>query len=275
LGTKVEEHPRKLKEIVIACCRVAQKNPVLIVDEQTKDYWRWKDTITQNEDVMLEILCFDLTIESPYKVLYEIIKTQGVVHHKTLRDTAWSFLNDSGMTQLCLLFPTRTIACAALYCGAKKAGVEFEDDKRGRPWWERHSVSGRDLRRAYNHMATFFGDAPLKPGQENIYGGGLTPIDSDEQYTKTRLRREQVTKSPEPTRVRGSESPKKRSREEHNGNGGPVIPSRVPAAVRASADDRASKRQRTEELEDAPNTSLPINGQQTTPDLSEEGELEE
>lgn len=272
----MEEHPRKLKEIVIACCRVAQKNPVLIVDEQTKDYWRWKDTITQNEDVMLELLCFDMTIESTYKVLYEIMKIQGVVHHKVLRDTAWSFLNDSGMTQLCLLFPTRTIACAALYCGAKKAGVDFQDDKRGRPWWQQHDVPGRDLRRAFNHMALAFGGAPLKPGHEPIYEGGLEDLDMDEQFAKTRAPREHVLHSPEAV---GSDSPKKRSRDDQpTMNGGTKLhndglPARIPrAALAVQEEERATKRPRTEEPEDSTHAT---NGRQLSAALSEDGEVVE
>lgn len=41
LATKVEESCRKMKEMVLAFCRVAQKNPNLIIDEQSKDFWRW------------------------------------------------------------------------------------------------------------------------------------------------------------------------------------------------------------------------------------------
>jgi protein BUR2 len=260
---------------------VAQKNPVLIVDEQTKDYWRWKDTITQNEDVMLELLCFDLTIESPYKALYEMMQSQGVVHHKVLRDTAWSFLNDSGMTQLCLLFPTRTIACAALYCGAKIGEVHFDDDKNGRPWWEKYNVVGRDLRRAYNHMAVAFRDAPLKPGQKPIYLGELEDLDADERFAKTRTLREDAPLSPEAEGLLEIESPRKRAREEESiGNGGHMVkslglPSRIPAAALAVKEDRAAKRIKTEEPEDLHATSQSTNGRQVSPALSEDGEVEE
>jgi protein BUR2 len=54
LATKVEESCRKMKEIVLACCRVAQKNPNLVIDEQSKDFWRWRDCILYNEDVLLD-----------------------------------------------------------------------------------------------------------------------------------------------------------------------------------------------------------------------------
>ena len=73
LATKVEENCRKMKELVVACCRVAQKQPNLVIDDQNKEYWKWRDTILQNEDLLLEALCFDLQLETtlshPVRVL--------------------------------------------------------------------------------------------------------------------------------------------------------------------------------------------------------------
>ncbi|KAF2663386.1 cyclin-like protein [Microthyrium microscopicum] len=258
LATKVEEHSRKLKEIVIACCRVAQKNPVLIVDEQTKDYWRWKDTIVINEDVMLELLCFDLTIESPYKVLYEMIKNHGVVHNKELREAAWAYLNDSGMTQLCLLHSTKTIACAALYFGAKRTNVAFKDDEKGRPWWASYGVTGLDLRKAYNHTVAFYEKSPLKNAEQNIYPSTPDPIAT-------------TGKSP-------SMSPKKRPRDDEDDTrkGEPAKSSRVPAAATSTMVSRAPKRAKTEEPEEAKHNDT--NGHARKEQVSagsEDGEVED
>lgn len=40
LANKVEENCRKTKDIIIAVAKVAQKNAKLIIDEQSKEYWR-------------------------------------------------------------------------------------------------------------------------------------------------------------------------------------------------------------------------------------------
>ena len=224
-----------MKEIVIACCRVAQKNPTLLVDEQTKDFWRWRDTILLNEDVLLETICFDLTVESPYKILYEMLKQLGAAHTKPLRSAAWSFLNDSTTTQLCLLFPSRVIAAAALYCAAKHCQFAFTDDKAGRPWWEVMNVSLRDIKRACNYMADVYierrgesnnadassgnanpgdgsdgtkagaggsgidgstGGGGDGSGRNSIYIGLHTPEDGDNESTKTRQQRQLESSSP-------------------------------------------------------------------------------
>lgn len=206
-----------MKELVIACCRVAQKNPNLLVDEQTKDFWRWRDTILYHEDVLLETICFDLTIESPYKILFDMLKYFGMEHNKRVRNAAWTFINDSHATQLCLLFTSRTIAAAALYCGARLCDVSFPDED-GKPWWETQYVKLKDMRRACNYMASIYEKAPVKEGMENIYVGLRTAEDGDTISAATRLRISQTPMSPaassvsvEPT---GSEQGVKRPREE-------------------------------------------------------------
>ena len=195
LATKVEETCRRIKELVIACCRVAQKNPSLLVDEQTKDFWRWKDTILFTEDVLLETLCFDLSVESPYNILYDLLKQYNAAKNKPLRNAAWGFINDSNLTQLCLLFTSRTIAATALYFAAKQYEVSFPDDDKGRPWWQVQNVRLTDVRKACNYMADLYSKPP-RSGTPNIYV--RTPEDGGEEFAKTRMKREHLGDSPSP-----------------------------------------------------------------------------
>ncbi|PGH01239.1 hypothetical protein AJ79_07971 [Helicocarpus griseus UAMH5409] len=170
LATKVEENCRKMKELIVACCRVAQKKPSMIVDEQSKDFWRWRDTILHNEDLLLEALCFDLQLEQPYRLLYEFICYFGVRENKQLRNSAWAFLNDSTYTVLCVQFHARTIAAAALYAAARHCEVTFEDDKYGNPWWEQLGVDLGEMKRACNRIADIyeFVSVPV-PGQQYVH----------------------------------------------------------------------------------------------------------
>ncbi|KAF1365478.1 cyclin-like protein [Lizonia empirigonia] len=176
LATKVEENCRKMKELVVACVRVALKDPNKLVDEQTKDFWKWRDTILYSEDVLLESLCFDLNVESPYKTMYDMMKYYGVEHNKKLRNSAWAFLADSALTQMCLLFDSRTIAAASLYAGARMAEVSLDEDD-GKPWWEIQHVKLRDIRRACNLMADIYEKTPDKDEDSNKYSGLRTPED--------------------------------------------------------------------------------------------------
>ncbi|CAG8059345.1 hypothetical protein PENNAL_c0003G01248 [Penicillium nalgiovense] len=153
---KVDEAMRRMKDFVIACCRVAMKQPNLIVDEQSKDYWKWRDLILQNESVMLEYLCFDLQIESPYRILWDYSIFLGVGDNRALRHSTYSFLNDSTYTVLCLQFPPRVIAAAALYAAARHCKVAFPDDAEGRPWWEQIDVRLDDLIRACTFIVKIY-----------------------------------------------------------------------------------------------------------------------
>lgn len=221
LATKTEENCRKTKEIIIACCRVAQKKPELIIDEQSKDFWRWRDTLLLYEDVLLEALCFDLSIESPHKLLFELIKGLRVEHNKKLRTAAWSFVNDSALTTLGIRFSCRAIACAAVYCAARFCGLnpraprEEPDEKskstpdataaaaatpgestppvedkqeQAAAWWEAHDVTLRDIKRACNFMADMYaGTKDGTDGEASIYVGLYSPLDDAAQDAREDL----------------------------------------------------------------------------------------
>jgi protein BUR2 len=169
LATKVEENCRKMKELVVACCRVAQKQPSLIVDEQSKEYWKWRDTILHNEDLLLEALCFDLQLEQPYRILFEFLCYYGVQNDKNLRNVSWAYLNDANLTTMCLLFPPRLIAGSALYAAAKFTGVTFPDEQ-GQPWWEHLGLNIADIKSAVDLMAEVYESSVLpRQGQKEVY----------------------------------------------------------------------------------------------------------
>jgi protein BUR2 len=169
LATKVEENCRKMKELVVACCRVAQKQPSLIVDEQSKEYWKWRDTILHNEDLLLEALCFDLQLEQPYRTLFEFLCYYGVQNDKNLRNVSWAYLNDSNLTTMCLLFPPRLIAGSALYAAAKFTGVTFPDEQ-GQPWWEHLGLNIADIKSAVDLMAEVYESSVMpRQGQKEVY----------------------------------------------------------------------------------------------------------
>ena len=186
LAYKVEECVRKMRELVVACVRVAQKDPHKNVDEQDKEYWRWRDIILQYEDLLLEAICFDLSLEPPYKTLFDLLMQFGQGDNKKLRNAAWAFVNDSCLTTLCLLFPSRTIAASALYAAAKFCDVAFPDDARGRPWWEAIDVDVGSIRRACNYMAGIYESGPAKAGKEaGMYERTLENGDESEDKTRS------------------------------------------------------------------------------------------
>lgn len=305
LATKVEENCRKMKELVVACVRVAQKDPNKTVDDQDKEYWRWKDNILHNEDLLLEAICFDLSLEPPYKTLFELLVFFGEETNKRLRNAAWAFVNDSCLTMLCLLFPSRTIAASALYAAAKHCDVSFPDDGYGRPWWEVVGVELRSIRKACNFMAGVYENTPLRGGRD----GGIyerTPEDGDEANAKTRRKAEGMMVGDDPSDSGGSSAsvsePEKKSTkrerednvdDEHksivngvngnlsNGNAEPTT--RKETNGTSAADDGHPKRRKLEGDGGQPNGEI-VHSEEvrdtiviTDPqidDVSEEGEVE-
>ncbi|KAL2854362.1 hypothetical protein BJY01DRAFT_231941 [Aspergillus pseudoustus] len=219
LATKVEENVRRMRELVVACCRVAQKQPNLVVDEQSKEFWRWRDNILHHEDLLLEALCFDLQLEQPYRVLYDFLLYFRVNEDKNIRNAAWAFINDSMFTVLCLQFPARVIAAAALYAAARHCDICFEDDNRGRSWWEQIDVDLIEVRRACTRMAELYeNNAANKHSQ--YYP--TTPFLWDEGTEKTRIPYSGTSlDTPDPPSRKRSREPEDDSQSRHNTQGNP------------------------------------------------------
>lgn len=187
LATKAEENCRKTKEIVIAVAKVAQKNSSLIIDEQSKEFWRWKDSILLHEEMMLELLTFDVVLESPYTSLSNFIRELDIENNKNLRNAAWAFLNDSCMTTLCLQMPPKDIAVASLYFSAKFNHDRIPDDHDGAPWWLSIGGDPNRITKAIAVMREHYTEDPLKKSN-NPYD--QSPTWSVEDLERTRLRAE-------------------------------------------------------------------------------------
>jgi protein BUR2 len=184
LATKTEENCRKTKEIVIAVAKVAQKNASLIIDEQSKEYWRWRDSMLLYEEMMLELLTFDVVLQSPYTILYDHLQKLQIEDNKPLRNVAWAFLNDSCLTTLCLLMPAKDIAIGSIYFAAKFLGDTIPDDENGGPWWEQLGGDPDKIIRAVGVLSEFWSDNPLKRA-ENPYGESAS---SGDDLDRTRRR---------------------------------------------------------------------------------------
>lgn len=168
LACKVEESNRRLRDVVVACTKVATKNSQLVVDEQSKDFWRWRDTIMYNEEVLLEALCFDLSLESPYQLINSLAEKFHMNKVDVFCRYAWGFVNDSCRTPLCLCFPTRVIAAAAFYWSSLYSKVTIVGSSSKRSWYEEIGMTENELIDVCNYMTdTSATLRSLMPGLEN------------------------------------------------------------------------------------------------------------
>ncbi|KAK0657433.1 cyclin-like protein [Cercophora newfieldiana] len=169
LANKTEENCRKTKDLIIAVGKVAQKNAKAIIDEQSKEYWRWRDSILTYEELMLEMLTFDLMIDIPYHQLYKQLEDIGKIHDKPIRDAAWAFCNDACLTILPLLMTARDLATSAIFF-ATTVTQEKIDDLRGEAWWRFLDGNEVLINKAISIMTEFYKENPLKKQDSKIPG---------------------------------------------------------------------------------------------------------
>ncbi len=91
-------------------------------------YWHY-------EELMLEMLTFDLLVDSPYARLYDYMSQLELVHNKRCATRPWAFCNDACLTVLPLLLNARDVAIAAIFF-ATSVTREKIDDVGGSTWWQ-------------------------------------------------------------------------------------------------------------------------------------------
>jgi hypothetical protein len=177
LANKTEENCRKTKDLIIAVAKVAQKNTKLIIDEQSKEYWKWRDSILTYEELMLETLTFDLLVDNPYMRLHEYLGQLDLLHNKRLRDSTWAFCNDACLTVLPLLLNARDIAIAAIFFATAVTGDKI-DDVNGLPWWQHLRGSETHTVRAVQLMTEFYKENPLRKQDNKVPGSPVFNLES-------------------------------------------------------------------------------------------------
>lgn len=140
---------------------MAQKNAKLIIDEQSKEYWRWRDSILTYEEVMLEQLTFDMMVDNPYRNLFELLGKLDIVHNKHLRQAAWAFCNDACLTSLPLLVEARDVAISAIFFASAHTNQQI-DDIHGEPWWRYLRGDEARCTKAVEVMRQFYTENPLR-----------------------------------------------------------------------------------------------------------------
>jgi hypothetical protein len=203
LANKTEENCRKTKDIIVAVAKVAQKNPKLIIDEQSKEYWRWRDSILMYEEVMLETLTFDLSVENPLRLLYGLLLQVGHQRNKTLRQAAWAWCNDACLTTLPLLFEPRDISIASILF-ASVYTREPINDINDEPWWRVLNANEERIVKAIEIAREFYTENPLRKSDSPYQGSPEFNLEN------TRKNGEGSSTNPTPQTDRDTQSPKAR-----------------------------------------------------------------
>lgn len=141
LAGKVEETPKKCKDIVKAAKSwLESKNLKPYADQFTDESIK---EIMIHERILLQTIKFDLQIDHPYGYLLKYAKTlKGNQEQiRSMVQMAWTFINDSYCTTLCLQWEPEIIAIALMYLTSKLSKLEVTDwnqklESKSLNWWD-------------------------------------------------------------------------------------------------------------------------------------------
>jgi hypothetical protein len=136
LAGKVEETPKKCKDIIKVAKSCMEEHQFNTFGEDPKE------TVMIMERILLQTINFDLQVDHPYRHLLNYAKHLNADRDEMqeLVQTAWTFINDSLCTTICLQWEPEVVAIAVLYLAGKltqktkktKLGQEIANTR----WWE-------------------------------------------------------------------------------------------------------------------------------------------
>lgn len=200
--------------------------------------------------MLLELLTFDLVLESPHNTLTGFLKEFGLLGtNNDLRNAAWSFLNDGSHTTLCLSLTSRDIAIAALYFGVQIAQTQIPDDEKGNPWWERLGGTVANIVKGVTVVRNFYMENPLR---RKANEWEKSPIYRAEDINRSRRSPEIDTPSPSRSHImarNGSQQESQSSNTGVNGVGKSSKPSKPHGVMeRTTSSNGVAKKEESDEV---------------------------
>ncbi|KAL5008815.1 hypothetical protein ScPMuIL_014396 [Solemya velum] len=137
LAGKVEETPKKCKDIIKIYQSMLNPHQFSMFGEDPRE------EVMTMERILLQTIKFDLQVDHPYSLLLKYAKIVKGDKEKInkLVQMAWTFINDSLCTTLCLQWEPEIIAVSLMYLGTRLTKCDIHDWHGKLPgtkmkWWE-------------------------------------------------------------------------------------------------------------------------------------------
>ncbi|CAG5132449.1 unnamed protein product [Candidula unifasciata] len=136
LAGKVEETPKKCKDIIKIAQSLLSANSFSRFGEDPRE------EVMTMERILLKTIKFDLQVEHPYGCMLKFAKNFKGDKEKTqkMAQMAWTFINDSLCTTLCLQWEPEIVAVSLMYLASRLTKFEPSDwtgrENNKSKWWE-------------------------------------------------------------------------------------------------------------------------------------------
>lgn len=163
LAAKIEECPRRLRDIINVCDHIKQKTLKKAevpapMDYFGTQYFNIKNNVIKAERRILKELGFCVHVKHPHKVIITYLQILEHEKNVALARSAWNFMNDSLRTDVFVRFSPDIIACACIFLAARTVKVNLPMKP---PWWLLFDASYDDIEdislsilRLYSHKST-------------------------------------------------------------------------------------------------------------------------
>ena len=142
LGSKCEEEQRKMRQFIAIFQNIMQRREggaLRYFDVTSTAYMEAKAELTKAERVVLRELGFTVHVEHPHKFITSFMNFLGLQNHSALMQSAWSLMNDSLRTDLCVRLKPEAIACGCIFMAARKLNHPLPTNPT--PWWHVFDVT--------------------------------------------------------------------------------------------------------------------------------------
>ncbi|KAK9709946.1 hypothetical protein K7432_008695 [Basidiobolus ranarum] len=156
LASKVEESPRKIKDIINVFHYLINKfrgNDTKPMEPYSNDFYVMKKGLLQAEMQILTKLAFNVQVQLPYGLLINYIRSLDLTNHPSFPQVAWNYLNDSLRTNVYVCYQPPTIACAMIFLAARTCQIKLPLSP---PWWEVFDASIEDMENISGHILNVY-----------------------------------------------------------------------------------------------------------------------
>ena len=165
LATKVEECPRRIRDLLNVRNHLQQKNKgvplheIQPIDIHSQRYGEMRQRLVRSEREILKELGFILYSDHPHKYILNYVRllTTDTATGAALAQYAWNFLNDSQRTDVCIHFRPEVICCSALEVAARVHRVKLPSR-----WWEVFEASRDEMDAVVTKVTSLYSMPPVE-----------------------------------------------------------------------------------------------------------------